>query len=753
MKVGDIATVKAVLGNQMVSEASLVWTAKDPSIITVEASADKKSAVITARKGGSTTIIVTNTKNNMQKYVEVTVMIAITNIEFEQKILTMKNMPNSSERTIKVNYLPKDANSTELVWTSIDPSIATIEGSGTPKEGTATGLIKLIKPGIVNLTVAPRYNPSGIIAMCTLTVLEPVTNITLQPDNFTLNAKYGTHQAETQQLVYSVMPPGATTTVQYSSSDSSIATVDANGLVKAVKAGVAYISIQTEENLLQQSKVTVLQPCESITFSPAVYTMNTGATYKPVMTLKPADTTDSFAWRSFSTDVATVDVNGLITAKKVGNAIIQVTAASGVSEYIQITVRDGLKSIKLNHDSYTLEKGKTFDLIPAFTPPTAYDKSVKWTVSDSSVISTEEKTDSGTPFLRITGKKGGMTMVTVTSNDGGYVASCIVTVKEKSTQVTVSPTTKYLQLGKTFTVTAKVSTATATNKSVKWSTSKKKIATVNVSGKVKGKKIGTSYIRATAKDGSGASAQCKVIVVRKAKRIKLNKSTAKMLVGKSLKLKATVTPKNTTVKKVQWTTDNSGIATVNSNGRVFALSPGLVRVRARTTDGSGKYAICLITVSEPVAATGVSVANAELIVARGRKIPSGIAVSPANSTDKIKYFSDDKRIATINKYGKIVTKRRGQVTVYGRTPNGMLGYTDVLVVGMNRRTLRMRQYDTETLSVNEINNNVNWHSTNPLVASVSNNGTVTGRRPGRTKIIATVRGLRIRCRVRIRKIR
>ncbi|MDR1699592.1 MAG: Ig-like domain-containing protein [Lachnoclostridium sp.] len=749
MKVGDITTVKADLGNQMVSEASLVWTAMDPSIITVEAAADRKSAVVTARKGGSTTIIVTNTKNNMQKYVQVTVLIAITDIRFEQTVVTMKNMPNSSERTIKVLYTPKDANSTDLVWTSIDPSIATIEGSGIPEDGEAIALIRLHKPGIVNLTVAPRYNPTGTIAMCTLTVLEPVTDLTLQPTNITLNAKYGTKPAETQQLSYSVQPVGATTTVEFISSDPTIASVDENGLVTAVKAGLANITIQTEEGILRNSKVTVLQPCDSISFNPLVFTMNTGATYKPIPVLRPADTTDSLTWRSFNTDIASVDANGLITARKVGNAIIQATATSGASEYLQITVRDGLKSIKLNHDSYTMEVGNTFDLIPEFTPPTAFDKSVKWYVSDSSVISFEEKIDSGIPFLRITGKKGGMAMVTVTTTDGGFIASCLVNIREKSSKVTVTPTTKYLQVKKAFTVTAVVSNATTTNKNVRWSTSKKKVASVTAAGRVKGKKIGTAYIRATASDGSGASAQCRVIVVRKATGIRLNRRTAKMLVGKSLKLRSIIRPNNATIKTVEWTTDNNSIATVDRNGRVHALAPGLVRVRARTTDGSGKYAICLITVSEPVAATGVTVENSELIVARGRHIPSGIVISPENSTDKIKYSSDNRRVARVNKRGKIFTRRRGQVTIYGKTSNGKYGYTDVLVVGMNRRRLQMRKYDTEQLTVNEIGEGVTWFSRNPLIASVTNDGTVTGRRPGTTKIIATVRGLRVRCRVRI----
>lgn len=387
------------------------------------------------------------------------------------------------------------------------------------------------------------------------------------------------------------------------------------------------------------------------------------------------------------------------------------------------------------------------NLTPIFSPVEAYDKSMNWTVSDGSIAKIEPIDESN---VKVTGLKGGVVLVKGEAKDGGFVVSCLVTVHEKATSVTVDPTSRFLQKGKSFTIKATVTSETATDKTVRWSTSKKSVATVNSRGVVKGKKIGTAYITATAKDGSGASATCTVKVIRRVTKVKLNKYTAKLLVSKTMKLKASVLPKNATVKGVDWSSSDNSIATVDASGRVYGMAPGLVKIRAKAKDGSGKSAVCLVTVSDPVPATGVDVTNNDIIVAKGRQIQSGIQIAPTNSTDKIKFYSDDKRVARINSRGKIYARRVGQATVYGETSNGQRGYADVLVVTMNRKKLKFRMYDTETLRVDEISKGVTWYSKNPLVASVDQSGKVTGRRRGTTTIYAKVRGLRLSCKVRVK---
>ncbi len=85
-------------------------------------------------------------------------------------------------------------------------------------------------------------------------------------------------------------------------------------------------------------------------------------------------------------------------------------------------------------------------------------------------------------------------------------------------------------------------------------------------------------------------------------------------------------------------------------------------------------------------------------------------------------------MATVNKYGKIKTKRAGEATIYGTTSTGLYGYCDVLVVDLNRKAVTLRPYDTEQLHVNEISTGVTWYSRDINIATVSSTGLVTGRK-------------------------
>lgn len=220
-----------------------------------------------------------------------------------------------------------------------------------------------------------------------------------------------------------------------------------------------------------------------------------------------------------------------------------------------------------------------------------------------------------------------------------------------------------------------------------------------------------------------------------------------------MKLKATVRPKNATIKSVKWTTNKKSVATVSSSGRVLGVGEGIVKIKATAKDGSGKSATCIIRVSEPIEATGVTVANSQITVAKGKIAQSGITLNPVNSTTKIKYRSDNPKVATVNKYGKIKTKKAGEATIYGTTPTGLYGYCDVLVVDMKRKAMTLRQYDTEQLTVNEISNGVTWYSKDINIATVSPTGLVTGRRKGTTTVYAVVNGVKLGCRVTVKKIK
>lgn len=162
-------------------------------------------------------------------------------------------------------------------------------------------------------------------------------------------------------------------------------------------------------------------------------------------------------------------------------------------------------------------------------------------------------------------------------------------IANKITKTTMSKSSITLYEGETYQLNAQVNGAP---KKAKWKSSKSSIASVNNSGKVKAKKKGKTTITATV---DGKSVTCKVTVKKKKTKsskptIKLNKSTASVYVGKTIKLKATVTGKS---KKVKWSSSNKSIATVNSKGKVKGVKAGKVKI---TAEANGVKATCVVTV-------------------------------------------------------------------------------------------------------------------------------------------------------------
>lgn len=131
---------------------------------------------------------------------------------------------------------------------------------------------------------------------------------------------------------------------------------------------------------------------------------------------------------------------------------------------------------------------------------------------------------------------------------------------------------------------------------VSWESSKPTVATVDENGKVTAKKKGTATITATTPNGK--TAKCKVRVGGvPVSKVKLGQKKMTLQLGTYVKLAAEVSPANASNKKVAWATSNPLVATVNSKGKVTAITPGKAKITATTSDG-GIKAVCTVTVKK-----------------------------------------------------------------------------------------------------------------------------------------------------------
>lgn len=422
----------------------------------------------------------------------------------------------------------------------------------------------------------------------------PVTSITI-PETLSLII------GASKTLSATVLPANATyKNLTWTSSDASVATVDANGKVTAVALGTATVTAYSADGEVKaECVVSSNQLAESITLDKTAIEIYVGD--EPVTltaTVLPETTTDkSVTWISSKTSVATVDDEGSITAVANGTAIITATAkdGSGKSATCAVTVKTHVESVSLDKTEITLLKGKSSSLTATILPSTASNKSLTWTSSDTKVA-----TVSGTgSSVTVNGISLGNAIITAASVDGEITALCNVAVNQYVQSISLDKTSLTIYVGdEPVTITATVLPEENTLKSVTWTSSKTSVATVDEGGSITAVANGTATITATAKDGSGAKAMCSVTVCTHVESVSLNMIEISLYEGRSETLIASVLPSLATDKTVEWSSTMPTVATVETDGKVIGIKAGTATITATTTDG-GYTANCAVTVIAP----------------------------------------------------------------------------------------------------------------------------------------------------------
>ena len=225
-------------------------------------------------------------------------------------------------------------------------------------------------------------------------------------------------------------------------------------------------------------------------------------------TVTPANASDkTVTWSSSNESVATVDQNGNVTAVGKGTAIITCTTNDGgFTADCTVTVTLPVTGVTLDPTELSMKVGDTPKTLTAtVSPDNAGDKTIIWSSSDDTVA----KVENG--VVQAIAK--GTAVITVTTNDGGFTATCNVTVTQPVKKVSLTPTTIFMTVGNApQTLTATVDPDNASNKTVTWSSSNDTVATVDQYGKVTAVGTGTAVITVITEDGS-FTASCTVNVI------------------------------------------------------------------------------------------------------------------------------------------------------------------------------------------------------------------------------------------------
>ena len=321
-----------------------------------------------------------------------------------------------------------------------------------------------------------------------------------------------------------------------------------------------------------------------------------------------------------------------------------------------------------------LPKGDSHQLSVIVSPTNASDQSVTWSSSDTSVATVS---DNGL----VTGIDDGTASIIVTTNDGAFTDTCEITVETINvTGVSLmNCPAADLVIGTTHQLTAEVSPANAYDQSIVWSSSDDAIATIDDNGLITAVSEGSVTITVTTTDGAFTDI-CEITVVTiPVTDVTISECPASDLeVGATHQLSYTVLPEDAINKIITWSSSDDAIASVDENGLITAVSDGLATITITTDDG-GLTDVCEVNVI-PVQVTGVILSDCPTEnVNVGDTIQLTAIISPENAANQtVNWTSSDASIAEVDSEGRLTAISVGSALITVTTEDG--SYSDACTV-------------------------------------------------------------------------
>ena len=671
--VGKTAQFTTTILPEEVSDEPVEWTVDDPSVATVNA-----SGLVTAVAKGTTKVRATTKKGQISGSADVTVLKPVSSISVSQTswVIYLEDEP----LTVPVSVLPEDASDVSF-YSVVDKPGVVVSADGNKITPVAVGNAKVaFKPNLPD-------PDKTLSAMISVDVRAHVKTVSVSSPNSTISV------GGQVQLEVAVSPENAyDKTVTWSSSNKAVATVTSTGLVKGLSNGEVTITATSNESpsVSESCKIKVTNiEVSSIELNKYNLSMTVGDSETLIATVLPDNAPDkSLEWESYKPDVATVDQNGKVTAVSKGQATIRVRskAKAGVYKDCMVTVENKVilpESITVSPSTLEIRAGEQEQLKVTVTPSNVTDPTIVWS-SDKTGVATVVNG-------MVTGVSEGTAVITATI--GGLKSSATVTVLPPIIHVSgisLSRTSATMATNKTLTLVATVSPSDATNKKVKWSSSKESVATVSQTGVVTSKNISkddTVIITASPEDNPSLAATCEIKVVTNAVAltdmidIRLNgtKFTGPLYVGQIIELTANYAPSNASIESIVWSVSAGAPFMAQAigdgkKGRLTGVKTGIGNLKVEATDvlGTQKSRTIQIQVLTNNVAS-VSLNHTNLTLKAGEvynglvaTVTGTVSTVPA-SNSKVNWTSSDSSVATVDASGKITTKKAGTATITVRS--------------------------------------------------------------------------------------
>lgn len=717
----------------IVSTPNLTWSSADTSIATVDS-----DGYVTGISRGNTTITATDTVTGISASCNVFSYIGTSGLSLSPNKVYVSV---GGSVTVAPIIYPSDADyKTVNWWIQSNPSTG---GSITlNKNSDQTATITGVSPRTVSTITVRAQAYDGQLADAIVWVSEnsvAVTSVSLNKTSASIGV------GGTEQLIATVKPDDATsTTVTWTTSNSSVATVSSSGLVTGRASGTATITASCGG---KQATCTVTivapDPLTGVSLDITSATLTSGDTITLTPTASPSTAGNvTYTWTSSNTSVATVNSSGKVTAVGNGTATITCTGHgynSTASATCSITVA-------------TIEKIRIDISASATTTVT-----INVPGYGSGTGSFGFYIVSGTPFSYTISAPG---YVTYNGYEPGRSTGLVINkvlTPIAVTDVTVEPSTLTLDVNDTSTLSVTITPTDALNKTITWSSSNTDIATVNNSGKVTASGTGTAIITATS--NNGISDTCNVTVRQiSVTGITLDKHSVTVGQNDVVTLTATISPDNASNTNINIGVSGASthVTSTTHDGNVWTINwkadanAGQAQITVTTVDGSYSDT-CTMSIISVTPVTGVSLNKSSLSLDVNNTSQLTATVSPSNATNKsVSWTSSDNSVATVSSSGLVTAVGAGTTTITVTTSSG--GYTATCKVTVTTPVTGLALNTTSTSihysSISNItktivatitpsdasNKKVTWSSSNTDIVTVTQGGVIHGEALGTATI-------------------
>jgi uncharacterized protein YjdB len=543
----------------------------------------------------------------------------------------------------------------------------------------------------------------------------------------------------------------------WSSSDTTVVRVSADGRVAGVAVGRAEVAANAEGKFTKAAVTVGPRAVATVQLTPAAPRLMVGARASLSARTLAADGSElagrTVTWTTADPRIVTVDSAGTIEGRAPGVATVTATSEERVASVGVTVVAVPIASLVVSPDADTIVVGQTTQLAVTLRDSAGgvlADRAVAWSSSDPAIVSVSS---SGL----VLAASPGAAQVTATA-EGHTATARLVALPRPATAVILSPNAPRLQVGDTVRLATQVTDAAGAvlaGRRVDFASSDSTVARVNAAGLVTGAGEGAATITATS-DGARGTATVSVTAAAVA-TIDLLPPSASVTVGDTLRLRATARDAGGNAladRPITWTSGAPGVASVSTDGKLTAIAAGTAVILASSGRASATLTVTVRAV--PAVALLLVPQTISMLVGDARDLAATVVDAAGRALPyPVTFASSDESVAIVSSAGRVVARAVGTAQITASSA-GVQGTASVSVIpepavavalgGIPGSMLPGATAQLTATATDRFHNvltgrRVVWATADPAVATVSTSGVLTAVAAGATTVSATVDGV------------